>query len=162
MCTCAVAGGNVACCCLKFPLLCMHTDAQSCCRAFMGWASTSLLGYRRWHCPSSLLTREKHTDAHTHGTWVLSNNGASAHHEGWWSCWWCVAVPPRPQNLIAQSQSGTGKTAAFVLTMLTRVDGSLPYPQVGMGIPLPEAACNIMPPSSPPTHCSGHLPLPDL
>jgi ATP-dependent RNA helicase DDX19/DBP5 len=30
-----------------------------------------------------------------------------------------------PQNLIGQSQSGTGKTAAFVLTMLTRVDKSL-------------------------------------
>lgn len=27
-----------------------------------------------------------------------------------------------PQNLIAQSQSGTGKTAAFVLTMLSRID----------------------------------------
>ena len=27
-----------------------------------------------------------------------------------------------PQNMIGQSQSGTGKTAAFVLTMLTRVD----------------------------------------
>lgn len=35
-----------------------------------------------------------------------------------------------PQNLIAQSQSGTGKTAAFVLAMLTRVDPSKPYPQV--------------------------------
>ena len=35
-----------------------------------------------------------------------------------------------PQNLIAQSQSGTGKTAAFVLAMLTRVDASKPYPQV--------------------------------
>ncbi|XP_003389903.3 PREDICTED: ATP-dependent RNA helicase DDX19A-like, partial [Amphimedon queenslandica] len=35
-----------------------------------------------------------------------------------------------PQNLIAQSQSGTGKTAAFVLAMLTRVDASKPYPQI--------------------------------
>lgn len=35
-----------------------------------------------------------------------------------------------PQNLIAQSQSGTGKTAAFVLAMLSRVDTSKPYPQV--------------------------------
>ncbi|XP_028138173.1 DEAD-box helicase Dbp80 isoform X1 [Diabrotica virgifera virgifera] len=35
-----------------------------------------------------------------------------------------------PQNLIAQSQSGTGKTAAFVLAMLTRVDPSKKYPQV--------------------------------
>ena len=35
-----------------------------------------------------------------------------------------------PQNMIAQSQSGTGKTAAFVLSMLSRVDTSKPYPQV--------------------------------
>lgn len=32
--------------------------------------------------------------------------------------------------MIAQSQSGTGKTAAFVLAMLSRVDTSKPYPQV--------------------------------
>jgi ATP-dependent RNA helicase DDX19/DBP5 len=30
-----------------------------------------------------------------------------------------------PPNLIAQSQSGTGKTAAFVLAMLTRIDYSV-------------------------------------
>lgn len=36
----------------------------------------------------------------------------------------------RPQNLIAQSQSGTGKTAAFVLAMLSRVDPSINHPQV--------------------------------
>lgn len=35
-----------------------------------------------------------------------------------------------PQNLIAQSQSGTGKTAAFVLAMLSRVDPDKKYPQV--------------------------------
>ncbi|CAI6352071.1 unnamed protein product [Macrosiphum euphorbiae] len=35
-----------------------------------------------------------------------------------------------PQNLIAQSQSGTGKTAAFVLAMLSRVDPEFQYPQV--------------------------------
>jgi len=29
-----------------------------------------------------------------------------------------------PQNMIAQSQSGTGKTAAFVVTILSRVDFS--------------------------------------
>ncbi|XP_077105653.1 ATP-dependent RNA helicase DDX25 isoform X1 [Ranitomeya variabilis] len=34
-----------------------------------------------------------------------------------------------PQNLIAQSQSGTGKTAAFVLAMLSRVDVKKKYPQ---------------------------------
>lgn len=32
--------------------------------------------------------------------------------------------------MIAQSQSGTGKTAAFVLAMLSRVDTNLHYPQV--------------------------------
>jgi len=31
--------------------------------------------------------------------------------------------------MIAQSQSGTGKTAAFVLAMLSRVDRSNPHPQ---------------------------------
>ena len=35
-----------------------------------------------------------------------------------------------PQNMIAQSQSGTGKTAAFVLAMLSRVDITKNYPQV--------------------------------
>ncbi|GAB6019785.1 DEAD-box helicase Dbp80 [Chamberlinius hualienensis] len=34
-----------------------------------------------------------------------------------------------PQNMIAQSQSGTGKTAAFVLAMLSRVDSSKNYTQ---------------------------------
>ncbi len=35
-----------------------------------------------------------------------------------------------PQNLIAQSQSGTGKTAAFVLAMLSHVDPENRWPQV--------------------------------
>ena len=35
-----------------------------------------------------------------------------------------------PQNIIAQSQSGTGKTAAFALAMLSRIDTNLDYPQV--------------------------------
>lgn len=35
-----------------------------------------------------------------------------------------------PQNLIAQSQSGTGKTAAFSLAMLSRIDTNQNYPQV--------------------------------
>ncbi len=42
----------------------------------------------------------------------------------------CVSFTRRPQNLIAQSQSGTGKTAAFVLAMLSHVDPSLNWPQV--------------------------------
>ena len=39
-----------------------------------------------------------------------------------------------PQNMIAQSQSGTGKTAAFVLAMLSRVDTSKAYPQVKINV----------------------------
>lgn len=34
-----------------------------------------------------------------------------------------------PSNVIAQAQSGTGKTAAFVLTMLSHVDTSIATPQ---------------------------------
>jgi len=34
-----------------------------------------------------------------------------------------------PNNMIAQSQSGTGKTAAFTLAMLSRVDRTKNYPQ---------------------------------
>ncbi|KAF5115121.1 hypothetical protein DV454_002477 [Geotrichum candidum] len=34
-----------------------------------------------------------------------------------------------PQNMIGQSQSGTGKTGAFALTMLSRVDPSIQAPQ---------------------------------
>lgn len=34
-----------------------------------------------------------------------------------------------PRNMIGQSQSGTGKTAAFVLTMLSRVDYAIEKPQ---------------------------------
>ena len=37
---------------------------------------------------------------------------------------------PSPQHMIGQSQSGTGKTAAFVLTMLSRIDYSKNEPQV--------------------------------
>ena len=33
------------------------------------------------------------------------------------------------ENMIAQSQSGTGKTAAFVLTMLSRINCELSHPQ---------------------------------
>ena len=39
-----------------------------------------------------------------------------------------------PSNLIAQSQSGTGKTAAFVLAMLSRVDPTKKHPQVGISL----------------------------
>uniref|UniRef100_A0A1B0A5B2 RNA helicase n=1 Tax=Glossina pallidipes TaxID=7398 RepID=A0A1B0A5B2_GLOPL len=45
-----------------------------------------------------------------------------------------------PQNLIAQSQSGTGKTVAFVVAMLARVDTKLNYPQVLCMLPTYELA----------------------
>ncbi|OXB64379.1 UNVERIFIED_CONTAM: hypothetical protein H355_002277 [Colinus virginianus] len=40
-----------------------------------------------------------------------------------------MLAEPSPQNLIAQSQSGTGKTAAFVLAMLSRVEPGNKHPQ---------------------------------
>ncbi|XP_014286900.1 DEAD-box helicase Dbp80 [Halyomorpha halys] len=41
-----------------------------------------------------------------------------------------ILLADPPQNLIAQSQSGTGKTAAFVLAMLSRINPQLNHPQV--------------------------------
>ncbi|TFK90663.1 DEAD-domain-containing protein [Polyporus arcularius HHB13444] len=49
-----------------------------------------------------------------------------------------------PQNMIGQSQSGTGKTAAFVLTMLSRVDYSINKPQALCLAPSRELARQIM------------------
>ena len=49
-----------------------------------------------------------------------------------------------PQNMIAQSQSGTGKTAAFVTTVLSRVDFSKPeQPQALLLAPSRELARQI-------------------
>ncbi|XP_077867322.1 ATP-dependent RNA helicase DDX19A-like [Saccoglossus kowalevskii] len=48
-----------------------------------------------------------------------------------------------PKNMIAQSQSGTGKTAAFVLAMLSRVDPTLRYPQAVCLAPTYELALQI-------------------
>ncbi len=48
-----------------------------------------------------------------------------------------------PKNMIAQSQSGTGKTAAFVLTMLSRVDPNKNYPQAMCLAPTLELAMQI-------------------
>lgn len=45
-----------------------------------------------------------------------------------------------PQNMIAQSQSGTGKTAAFILASLSRVDESQRWPQVVILSPTYELA----------------------
>jgi len=71
---------------------------------------------------------------------------------GWpvsvWVCslaLYCAANGPHfsPQNIIAQSQSGTGKTAAFVLTMLSRVEPSQNYPQCICLAPTYELALQI-------------------
>jgi len=48
-----------------------------------------------------------------------------------------------PQNLIGQSQSGTGKTAAFVLNMLSRIDLSVQAPQCLVLAPTRELAKQI-------------------
>lgn len=48
-----------------------------------------------------------------------------------------------PQNMIAQSQSGTGKTAAFVLAMLSRVNPEQKWPQVLCLCPTYELAIQI-------------------
>ncbi|KAJ2142460.1 RNA helicase required for poly(A+) mRNA export [Coemansia sp. RSA 564] len=53
-----------------------------------------------------------------------------------------LANPPR--NMIGQSQSGTGKTAAFVLTMLSRVDYDIDQPQALCLAPSRELARQIM------------------
>ncbi|KAI7876434.1 P-loop containing nucleoside triphosphate hydrolase protein [Lichtheimia hyalospora FSU 10163] len=53
-----------------------------------------------------------------------------------------LANPPR--NMIGQSQSGTGKTAAFVLTMLSRVDTAVKQPQAICLAPSRELARQIM------------------
>ncbi|XP_071432525.1 ATP-dependent RNA helicase DDX25 isoform X2 [Pithys albifrons albifrons] len=52
-----------------------------------------------------------------------------------------LAYPP--QNLIAQSQSGTGKTAAFVLAMLSRANAKEKYPQCLCLAPTYELALQI-------------------
>lgn len=50
-----------------------------------------------------------------------------------------------PQNLVGQSQSGTGKTAAFVLNILSRIDLSKPdTPQALCLAPTRELARQIM------------------
>ncbi|KAF1985160.1 DEAD-domain-containing protein [Aulographum hederae CBS 113979] len=49
-----------------------------------------------------------------------------------------------PTNLIGQSQSGTGKTAAFTLNMLSRVDLNLKRPQALVLAPSRELARQIM------------------
>jgi ATP-dependent RNA helicase DDX19/DBP5 len=48
-----------------------------------------------------------------------------------------------PRNMIAQSQSGTGKTAAFVLTILSRIDLTKTTPQALILAPSRELARQI-------------------
>jgi len=48
-----------------------------------------------------------------------------------------------PQNMIAQAQSGTGKTAAFTLAMISRIDTNQNYPQVLCVCPTYELAVQI-------------------
>ena len=49
-----------------------------------------------------------------------------------------------PQNMIGQSQSGTGKTAAFVLNMLSRLDLKQKSPQALVLAPSRELARQIL------------------
>lgn len=49
-----------------------------------------------------------------------------------------------PKNLIAQSQSGTGKTAAFTLNMLARIDITIKSPQALVLAPTRELARQIL------------------
>jgi ATP-dependent RNA helicase DDX19/DBP5 len=48
-----------------------------------------------------------------------------------------------PSNMIAQSQSGTGKTAAFVITILSRLDYTVNSPQALVLAPSRELARQI-------------------
>ncbi|XP_062505109.1 ATP-dependent RNA helicase DDX19A-like isoform X2 [Corticium candelabrum] len=54
-----------------------------------------------------------------------------------------VLMAHPPSNMIAQSQSGTGKTAAFVLAALSRVNPENKWPQVLILAPTYELACQI-------------------
>uniref|UniRef100_A0A1A9X3F0 RNA helicase n=1 Tax=Glossina brevipalpis TaxID=37001 RepID=A0A1A9X3F0_9MUSC len=54
-----------------------------------------------------------------------------------------ILLADPPQNMIAQSQSGTGKTAAFVIAMVSRVNTTLQYPQVLCLSPTYELAVQI-------------------
>ncbi|KAJ1657562.1 RNA helicase required for poly(A+) mRNA export [Dispira simplex] len=60
-----------------------------------------------------------------------------------------------PKNMIGQSQSGTGKTAAFVLAMLCRVDPNLPVPQAICLAPARELAIQILSVAKEMSHYTG-------
>jgi CHASE3 domain sensor protein len=59
------------------------------------------------------------------------------------SLYWVLGRACRPRNLIAQSQAGTGKTAAFALCMLGRTDASLQAVQALCIAPTRELARQI-------------------
>jgi len=54
-----------------------------------------------------------------------------------------IILSDPPKNLIAQAQSGTGKTASFVLCMLSRADPKLAAPQCLCVVPTRELARQI-------------------
>lgn len=54
-----------------------------------------------------------------------------------------LLLSDKKENMIAQSQSGTGKTAAFSLTVLSRIDTSQQYPQALILAPTYELALQI-------------------
>ena len=54
-----------------------------------------------------------------------------------------ILLADPPQNMLAQSQSGTGKTAAYILAILSRVDPELKYPQALVLSPTYELAVQI-------------------
>lgn len=43
-----------------------------------------------------------------------------------------IVYSPHPRNFIGQSQSGTGKTAAFALNILSRLSPDMMIPQVSV------------------------------
>lgn len=86
-------------------------------KEFTRWDSKNLQRFKRGLYLSSCKTREHFSSLQT------SELTYSSH------------LQTSPRNMIGQSQSGTGKTAAFALTMLSRVDMDLKAPQVRHSIP---------------------------
>ena len=75
---------------------------------FTTWDSKPQVKFKKQHCPFSWPIRKRK---------LLM-------------VYFISSFSSRPSNIIAQSQSGTGKTAAFLLASLYRVDTNLHYPQV--------------------------------
>ena len=96
-------------------------ESQICWKACMIWSSPDHLKSKNVLCHCYLPTR-KHENLVLLPRDILTNTNKPL----------C-----RPRNMIGQSQSGTGKTAAFVLTMLSRIDPNLKAPQVRISIHIP-------------------------